>query len=968
MTAPSSATRTNPLDSVLARTLAQKLIDGQLMLFAGAGLSHLAPAKDGSGRRISLWAGLTDTVARRFGFDSADFSGSPLDLFDAVIHEHSRGELEQAVTGVLDDRDFELSAAHRALAELPWCKVVTTNYDALLARLLDEIYPIVDEAGYDRLRESRVIQIHGKLPQPHTLTRNDYRLWPDKNPRAAQALCDFVLSHTLLFVGYSLSDPHIDELLALVQSWTKDREKRLYGLFWQMPEPKRRLLDSRDKITAVSIDTPEEWENAFRQIKAEYDRLSAAGGAAPVDIRADPFADDRAQYLQAVQAKVDPQPGISKENLNWQMGIVDKTSGSVTRPETPFSDSACISNLEPQFNIAASSLPPEFASQVTAHVFEQIRQAGFILTPREIATDSSDEDPALHARIDVFRDLFKDHKQLIPAEQGLLSLLRSEALEAKPWARFRFETNLGAIAFELGKESEGIARFEAAYAIRPDNSLAISNLSLVRTLQGCFDEAMELARRALEAEPRTDHAVCYLLQAAACSSWQGTPETLIPADLIGSEPADIGLAEFLRRRNAPGWAERTLELSRRHPETEVFERLKAFAILSLGVNGEGMVIYPGIVSMADLNTAADNLKALAERYLDIGFANLSELSAHLNNAAASLRLTDRHAECVALLCRGLEKVPLDPVLIRLLASAYAIQGQRKEAIATLESAPDPENQLLQAELISLDKPAVALEALVEIDPAPLKPRLARHRLELIGETALKLGEMEALESAIAALREQFPAEISADLLEFRRELQAGIGQEAVHEWLLSIAAELPSDADMATRYFLAEEMRNQGLPEDASRLLEDFVDLSRVHPLTTLYLQCLAEARRDQSFRNALASAAPAVREAPAILWTIAVHAWNSDDLDTAFSAAERLVARSPEVAQGRLLKIEILLRQNRLTEVHAELDKPVEALDWRRTEEACRIASLLAHCGYIERAVGFAYRLFLGHRDELID
>ena len=297
------APRENPLDPALARTLAQKLQDGQLVLFAGAGLSHLAPAKDGGGRRIPLWVGLARAVAQRFGFDPEDFSGSPLDLFDAVIHAHSRGELEQAVTAALDDRDFELSEAHHALAGLPWRKLVTTNYDALLSRLVDERFPVADEAGYDRLRESKVIQIHGNLPQPHTLTRDDYRLWADKNPRAAHALRDFVLNHTLLFVGYSLSDPHLDETLALVREWTKGREKRLFGLFWQIPAAKQALLDRRDKITAASIETEEEWQNAFRQIKAELARLQANGPAAPVALSADPYAYDRAQYLQAIATR-----------------------------------------------------------------------------------------------------------------------------------------------------------------------------------------------------------------------------------------------------------------------------------------------------------------------------------------------------------------------------------------------------------------------------------------------------------------------------------------------------------------------------------------------------------------------------------------------------------------------------------------------------------------------------------------
>lgn len=657
------------------------------------------------------------------------------------------------------------------------------------------------------------------------------------------------------------------------------------------------------------------------------------------------------------------QPGVDAGSLDWQKRAAGDRSSSTTSQETRSSIPGF--DTQPCFT---APLSPELLSQVTAIVIEQIKQAGIIQMPRETAAaDSIAEDPVLHAKIDVYRDLFKDdHKQLLPAQREFLKLLESEALDGKPWARFRIETNLGAIAFGLGKESEGITRYETAYAIRPDDAKAITNLALARTLQGRFDEAMELAQRALETEPRADYAVCYLLQAAAaCSYWQGDPETLIPADLIGSEPADIGLAEFLRRRNAPGWAERTLELSHRHPETEVFKRLKAMAILSLAVGDEGITVHPGTVPMADLNAAADELKALAERYLDIGYADPAELSAYLNNTGAAFRLTDRHAECEALLSRGLEKVPPDPVLIRLLASAQAVQGRRAAAIATLESDPDPENQLLKAELISLDNPTVALEALLKIDPTPLKPRLACHRWEMIGELALKTGKMEILESAVVALREQFPTEISADLLALRGEKQAGMGQEAVHEWLQAIASGLPPDVDMATRYFLAEEMRGQGLPEEASKLLEGFVSLERNHPPTILYLQSLAEARRDQAFRDAIAAAAPAVREAPAILWTIAIHAWHADDLATAYSAIERLLAHAPEVAMARRLKIEILIRQDRATEVRAELDKPVEALDWTRTEEACRIASLLAHFGYIERAVAFAYRLFLGHRDE---
>lgn len=267
-------TRSKPLEQQIARSLAQKLSEGHLVLFVGAGLSHLAPHKNGGEHRIPLWKGLSQIIAERFGFNLPDFDNSPLDLFDAIVHQHSRGELEQAVTTALEDRDFELSDAHHALATLPWHKTVTTNYDALLCRLFEEHYPITDEAGYDRLHNVKVIQLHGKLPQPHTLTRDDYRMWGEKNPRSAHALKDFFLNKTVLFVGYSLSDPHFDEILALVRAWTEDRVKRHYALFWQLQVPKQELLDRRDKITAISIETEMEWRNAFEQIKDELALLN----------------------------------------------------------------------------------------------------------------------------------------------------------------------------------------------------------------------------------------------------------------------------------------------------------------------------------------------------------------------------------------------------------------------------------------------------------------------------------------------------------------------------------------------------------------------------------------------------------------------------------------------------------------------------------------------------------------------
>jgi len=609
----------------------------------------------------------------------------------------------------------------------------------------------------------------------------------------------------------------------------------------------------------------------------------------------------------------------------------------------------------------------DLAAQVAAQVVEQLRQRGIAPPAGDAGTArSNDEDPALHARIDIFRDLFRHDRQAKLAEKGLLELQEKAQLDGKPWARFRIETNLGGIAFDLGRFEEGAVRFEAAHAVRPHDPNAVANLALARTIEGRFEEAMALARQALRSVPHPNHAVTYLLQAAARSAWQGEPESLIPPELAGSESADLGLAEFLRVRSVPGWAERCLELSRKYPDADAFKRIRALSVLALTLeNGDFLPGGRAPVSLDDLSRAADDMKAQAEYCLDNGFVDERDLVANINNAALLLRLSGRHAECEVLLRRGLQVAPKEPLLARILALAQVADDRRSEALSTLAAAGnDPENELLSAELLAVDDAAAALTRAQEVDPKGLDPRLERIRWRLIGELALKTGTLQILQSAVSGLRTLDSADVAADILDIRARQKEGLDKHAVQERLRAVAAALPTAADMTTRYFLALELRDQGIPDEASRILEGFVDLARHSPATTLYLQSLASARRDDAFRKAIETAAPAVRDDPDTLWAIAAHAWNVGDLTRAFRVIEALLAQQPDDPRSRLLKIEILARQNRSAELLAELDRPVENLAWTRQQDRFRVAGLLGHLGYVERAVSFAYRLFLEHRD----
>jgi cellulose synthase operon protein C len=608
-------------------------------------------------------------------------------------------------------------------------------------------------------------------------------------------------------------------------------------------------------------------------------------------------------------------------------------------------------------------LDPDSVSAI-AEAVARLQPSSQAVVPADVeAPAGNSEDPALHAKIDLWRDLFRTKNSFVFAKEGLLELQSKEDLSGKPWAKFRIETNLGSVAISLGSHDEAAAHFEKAYAVRPTDCNAIANLALARTIRGRYEEAMELAKVALNSTPRSEQAVSYLLQAAARSSWQGDPETLIPADLVGSVHADMGLAEFLRKRNAPGWAEKTRELARNHIDVPEFRRADAIAVLELALGPDAFVGRPGTVSREDLERAAKEMLAMADSCLSNAFADQHDLLAFVNNAAVLLRLTGRQADCESLLVRALPSLSDQPQLRRLLALSQAAQDRFADAEVTLRADQDPESRLLAAEMMARRDNKEAIKLVENIDPIG-QDHLAELKWRVLGELALRVRDYERVNSAIAGLASLPDGKLLADLLQLRRNAQLDIDEDQRHARLIELAGAEFTLANSLSRYLVADEMRNQGLPAEAAKLIEPIIDLQILNPATRLYLGCLVEARRDEAFRVSLANACSDVRKDPEILWLLATHSWNVGDLLESRRAVDALLSDHLDSPAARLLKIEILLRSDKIDELLPELEQPIERLAFNRLSDKFRVASLLGHLGHMDRAVAYAYRLFLENRE----
>jgi Flp pilus assembly protein TadD len=608
-------------------------------------------------------------------------------------------------------------------------------------------------------------------------------------------------------------------------------------------------------------------------------------------------------------------------------------------------------------------LDPDSLSALVEALAARLQPSSQSVVPADVkAPSDSSEDPALHAKIDLLRDLFRTKSLFLPAKEGLLDIQSKEDLSGKPWARFRIETNLGSIAISLGRHDEAAALFEKAYVVRPTDCNAIANLALARTIQGRYDEAMVLARTALDSKPRSEQAVSFLLQAAARSSWQGDPETLIPADLVGSVHADTGLVEYLRKRDVSGWAQRARELARNHMDLPEFRRVDALAVLELALGADAFVGKPGSVSREDLDRAATDMLAMAENCLTNAFADQHDLLAFVNNAAVLLRLSGRQADCEALLVRALPALPNQTQLRRLLALSQVAQDRPDEAETTLRSDQDPESRLLAAELVARRDINEAIK-LVEAIDADEPSRVPELKWRILGDLALRVRDYERVNFAIEGLTGLPGGKLLADLLQLRRDAQLDIDEDERHARLRGLA-----DAEFTLaslpRYLVAEEMRNQGLPAEAAKLIEPIVDLQILNPATRLFLGCLVEARRDEAFRRSLAKASSSVGQNPEILWLHAIHSWNIGDLSESRCAVDALLVNHPDSASARLLKIELLLRSDDIGDLLPELHRPIERLAFNRLSDKFRVASLLGHFGHMDRAVAYAYRLFLENKE----
>lgn len=207
------------------RVICERLTHRKAVLFLGAGVNWGITNSEGT--KFPLGQGLANLISK--DLLKAPELEAPLDEAAEIARTKVGAEdLNNYIYKVFST--FNPSSVHTALVQLPWDVIYTTNYDLLVEeaarsssiQAAGNICPIVSsKTDLETFTEQDILyyKLHGSIDAANTdegrliLTKEDFRFYRDHRRRLFARLERDLGNKTFVFVGYSLVDSNLRELL-----------------------------------------------------------------------------------------------------------------------------------------------------------------------------------------------------------------------------------------------------------------------------------------------------------------------------------------------------------------------------------------------------------------------------------------------------------------------------------------------------------------------------------------------------------------------------------------------------------------------------------------------------------------------------------------------------------------------------------------------------------------------------------
>ncbi|MBV9084561.1 MAG: SIR2 family protein [Acidobacteriaceae bacterium] len=235
-------------DTHLSSAIRSRLSNGDVVLFAGSGLSAQAATDDG--QHPPLWAGLLRGMVS-WCREQAIIDSETATELNTFIEQGYLIEAGQEIQDVLSEssqlgtclRDVihcngapKIGKAHALIAELPFRAILTTNYDGFI----ETAFAIRHKTELPRFfrpelmngvvpeymkQKPFIVKLHGDLNDPKSIVLG-YRqyerlLYDDQTYR--YCLETIFGTSSVLFIGFGGSDPDLESIISRVSSFTGRR-------------------------------------------------------------------------------------------------------------------------------------------------------------------------------------------------------------------------------------------------------------------------------------------------------------------------------------------------------------------------------------------------------------------------------------------------------------------------------------------------------------------------------------------------------------------------------------------------------------------------------------------------------------------------------------------------------------------------------------------------------------------------
>jgi hypothetical protein len=201
--------------------LLEELRAGRWLPIVGAGFSRNADLP--SGQTMPLWDELGKSVSR--DVPQHTYMGA-IDALSAFEHEFGRRELIKRLGRELLVEQSRPGQTHDAFCRLRFRRVVTTNFDFLLERGYDKIGQSCDVVVEEEQlalpidhERTVLLKLHGDLRHPGRVvaTEDDFDGFLSRHPVLATHLASLLIDRVPVLIGYSLEDPDLRQVLAVLR-------------------------------------------------------------------------------------------------------------------------------------------------------------------------------------------------------------------------------------------------------------------------------------------------------------------------------------------------------------------------------------------------------------------------------------------------------------------------------------------------------------------------------------------------------------------------------------------------------------------------------------------------------------------------------------------------------------------------------------------------------------------------------